>query len=165
MGGDADEDEVRQRVRDAILKTGGVPLMAARTGIPPKTLENYLAKRSTPSLDRAAKIAAAAGISVGDLAGEVPRSDATPEMIVAAAEIVRLVGATVSAAHKDEGVRLPEGALVGEISRAYAALLQRMDDPSDIEEARALVSWLEGRLRKSLREAAAAPGSGKREAS
>lgn len=165
MGDTSDDDEVRQRVRDAILKAGGVPATAARTGIPQKTLENYLAKRSTPSLDRAAKIAAAAGVSVGELAGEMPKADASPDMVAAAAEIVRLVGAAVSDIHKAEGIKLPEAALVVEISRAYAALLQRMDDPSDIDEAQALMSWLEARLKKGIREAATAPGTGKREAS
>lgn len=159
------DDEIRQRVRDAILKAGGVPQTAARTGIPPKTLENYLAKRSTPSLDRASKIAAAAGMSVGELAGEAVKAEASPEMVVAAGAIMRLVGEAVSDVHRAEGAKLPEGALIDEISRAYVAILRKMDNPSDVEEARELLPWLEGRLRKGLREAAAAPGSGKREAS
>lgn len=165
MSGDAEEEEVRQRVRDAILKAGGVPTVAARTGISPKTLENYLAKRSTPSVDKAAKIAAAAGISVGSLTGEAPALDVSPELIAAAAEIVQLVGATVASVHRTEGVKLPEAALVGEISKAYAAMLHRMDDPGDLDEARSLIPWLETRLLKAIHEAAAAPGSGKREAS
>lgn len=165
MGDASDDDEVRQRVRDAILKAGGVPQTAARTGIPAKTLENYLAKRSTPSLDRAAKIAAAAGVSVGELAGESPKAEVTLDMVAAAAEVMRLVGEVVSGVHRAEGAKLPEGALIDEISRAYATLLRKMDNPSDIDEARELLPWLEGRLKRGLREAAAAPGTGKREAS
>mgnify|MGYP001026633380 CR=1 FL=1 len=165
MGEASDDDEVRQRVRDAILKAGGVPQTATRTGIPAKTLENYLAKRSTPSLDRAAKIAAAAGMRVGELVGERPNIEASPRAVSAAAEIVRLVGEMVSSVYKSESAKLPESALIGEISSAYASVLDRMDDPSDIDEARELMPWLERRLRKTLSEAAGSPGTGKREAS
>lgn len=83
----------------------------------------------------------------------------------ALAEIVRLVGETVSRVHGEMGVRLPESALVAELSRSYSALHARMVDPADLGEARTLLPWLEAYLQKSLREAAAAPGTGKREAS
>lgn len=165
MGDDAEDDETRQRVRDAILKAGGVPAVAARTGIPVKTLENYLSKRSTPSLDRAAKIAAAAGISVADLAGEAPNPTASAQATAATAEIIKIVGDVVATIHKEEGVRLPDSALIGEVSKAYLALFSRMDVSTDVDEARALIPWLDARIRKALREAAAAPGTGKREAS
>lgn len=165
MGDEAEDDETRQRVRDAILKAGGVPAVAARTGIPPKTLENYLSKRSTPSLDRAAKIAAAAGMSVAELAGEAPNAAASTPATTATVEIIKIVGDVVSAVHKEEGVRLTDSALIGEVSKAYLALFYRMDVSTDVDEARALLPWLEARIRKALREAAAAPGTGKREAS
>ncbi len=162
----APDDALLGRIRTAIAKIGSVRRAHELTGIPVGTLNKYMAGTSMPSFDKAAKIAAAAGMSVGELAGESRAStDVSTAMINAAAEIVGLVGATVSSGHKEQGVRLPDAALIGEISRSYAALLQRMDDPTDLAEARALLPWLEGRIRKALGEAAAAPGSGKREAS
>lgn len=168
MGDEPEDDEVRQRVRDAILKGGGVPTVAARTGIPPKTLENYLSKRSTPSLDRAAKIAAAAGMTVGELAGEAPKAEASADksaMPAAVADIMKLVGAEVLRVFEEEGVRIPLYQYSKELAEHTAAVMRRMDDPTDIAELESLMPWLEGRIRKNLREAAAVPGTGKREAS
>jgi DNA-binding phage protein len=65
------EEELLQRVRQAIVSAGGVPAVAERTGIPQKTLEKYLSKTSMPSLANAHKIAYAAGITLDALVGEV----------------------------------------------------------------------------------------------
>lgn len=160
------DEALLERIRAAIGRIGSVRRTNEMTGIPTGTLNKYMAGTSMPSFDKAAKIAAAAGMSIADLAGETPKSEVSPgDMIRAAAEIVQLVGATVASVHRTEGVKLPEAALVGEISKAYAAMLHRMDDPADLDEARSLMPWLETRLRKAIHDAAAAPGTGKREAS
>ncbi|TIV46082.1 MAG: helix-turn-helix transcriptional regulator [Mesorhizobium sp.] len=65
-----DDKLLQQRVRDAILQAGGVPTVSARTGIPKKTLEKYLAKRSMASLSNAAKIAEAAGLSLTEMVNQ-----------------------------------------------------------------------------------------------
>lgn len=159
------DDELLGRIRAAIAAIGSVRRAHEMTGIPIGTLNKYMAGTSMPSFEKVVRIAAAAGVSVGELAGEASKAGASPDLATAAAEIMRLVGEAVSDTHRAEGARLPESALIGEISRSYAALLQKMDNPSDVNEARSLLPWLEGRLRKALREAATAPGTGKREAS
>lgn len=164
MGIPAD-DELLSRIRAAIAAIGSVRRAHELTGIPVGTLNKYMAGTSMPSFEKVVRIAAAAGVSVGELAGESPKAEVSPVMVAATAEIMRLVGEVVSGVHRAEGAKLPEGALIDEISRAYAALLRKMDNPSDIDEARELLPWLEGRLKRGLREAAAAPGTGKREAS
>lgn len=157
MGDQPEDEEVRQRVREAILKAGGVPAVAARTGIPPKTLENYLSKRSTPSLTTAAKIAAATGVPLAALVGRPPEP-----VVEMAVELVHLAGEAVTRIYLDENVRIPQAALPSEIARFYASVL---DDGLDGEEPRRRVDAQAERLRSELRAAAAAPGTGKREAS
>lgn len=82
-----------------------------------------------------------------------------------AADVFEMIGELLQRVYRDEAVKLPATALVGEVSRYYKVLFSRMDDPSDLAEARSLGSWLENRIRGDLKEAAAAPGTGKREVS
>ncbi|MHA1159187.1 MAG: hypothetical protein ACTSP2_10685 [Alphaproteobacteria bacterium] len=74
------------------------------------------------------------------------------------------VGRLVTAAHKAERIRLPAVALVRESTVLYNEMVDRLDDPSDIDELRALIPWAKARLTKRLRDAVANPGTGKRSA-
>ncbi|MCR5855952.1 hypothetical protein [Mesorhizobium sp. J428] len=167
MGDDADEEAFLQRIRDAIQAGGGVPAMAERTGIPKKTLEKYLAKSRTASFANATRIAAAAGIPISVLAGEPLVQMQTQSIVTAVvpAEAMRVVDQVLRRVYREDGVKLPADALMPETIRHLQALVSRMDNPADEAEARSLAPWLENRIRTELKAAAAAPGTGKREAS
>lgn len=157
MGEVADDEGFRQRIREAIQAGGGVPAMAERTGIPKKTLEKYLAKSRKASFANAAKIAEAANIPLSSLIENAPKP-----AVDAAVELVRLAGEAVMRIYKEEGVHIPPPVLPNEIARFYAGLLA---DERNGEDTRRRVDDQAARLRSELREAAAAPGTGKREAS
>lgn len=74
------------------------------------------------------------------------------------------VGSLVAKVHTEEGIKLPLKALLKEQSSAYNTLIGRAEDPGDTDELLSLLSWLEARLRKSLKAAAAEPGTGKQQA-
>lgn len=67
----ADDEDLeltfRAKIAETIRKNGGVRTISRQTGIPRGTLEKYVAESATPSVVRAAKIAAAAGVSLDDL--------------------------------------------------------------------------------------------------
>lgn len=78
--------------------------------------------------------------------------------------LIRKIATLVIQAHKARGIRLsPENQTV-EAAAAYNLLLEQAADPSDLSELEALLPWLKNRLEKTLDEAAAEPGSGKRQA-
>ena len=79
-------------------------------------------------------------------------------------DLFRAVGRLVLNVHKDEGVKLPPDALLDEQAAAYNALIARAEDPRDTAELKALLPWLEARLRKALKAAVAEPGTGKQQA-
>jgi transcriptional regulator with XRE-family HTH domain len=78
--------------------------------------------------------------------------------------LFRQVGRLVTRVHKEEGIKLPPDAALDEQADAYNALLARAENPSDADELMALLAWLEARLKKRLRSAAAEPGTGKQQA-
>lgn len=162
MGEAADDDEVRQRIRDAILKAGGVPQTAARTGIPAKTLENYLAKRSTPSLDRAAKIAAAAGMRVGELAGE-PLAVELSKAPIARTDLLERLAQVAVSVHKDVGITLPGNRATMVAGTLYNELAAKVPDLSDDELIEATLPQLRLELSRKLKDLK--PGTGKRSVS
>ncbi len=160
--------ELSQNVRDAILKVGGVPAMSESTGIPKKTLEKYLAKRSVPSLTNAAKIARAAKVSVDSLTarrGEEIYKLAPADIAKFASRVIRDIHLSLLKVYHDENVRLPPEAVADEVQRLFNVVLLKLDNMGDLYEAEALIPWLERRIRSELREAKASPGTGKRSAS
>lgn len=163
-----DDKLLQQRVRDAILQAGGVPTVSARTGIPKKTLEKYLAKRSMASLSNAAKIAEAAGLSLTELvkqSGTATAPRGTADVAAFSVAVFLDLKAIVDRVHREEKVTLAPAILDQEAKRRFNELVSKLEDVGDIDEARALLPWLESRVRKDLRDAAASPGTGKREAS
>lgn len=162
------DQQLLERLRRAIGDGGGVKAMSARTGIPVGTLNKYMAGTSMPSFDKAAKIAEAAGMSIAELAGEPPRQTQNQSMggrAVLPAEALRVADEVLRRVYREEGVKLPADALMPETLRHTQSMIDRMDDPADAAEARALAPWLENRIRRELQAAAAAPGTGKREVS
>lgn len=104
-------------------------------------------------------------VATSAVATEAARPIAGPQSGPATSETIELVGAILQRVFRDEHAKLPATALVSYIARYVAALQSKMDDPADIAEARALVPWLENRIKNELKAARAEPGTGKREAS
>lgn len=73
-----DETALRERVASAISAAGGVSAVSEKTGIPPGTLNKYVSKTSTASFANAAKIAAAGGINLDEIAFGVAPIAANP---------------------------------------------------------------------------------------
>ncbi|WP_186386795.1 helix-turn-helix transcriptional regulator [Stappia sp. TSB10P1A] len=158
------------RLKLAIKESGGPKLAAERTGIPLGTLNKYLAGTSQPPFNNVVKLSQSLGRSLEWLAtgeGEMltDAGQAPPPVRAIDPALFRQVGRLVARVHKEEGVRLPPDALLGEQADAYNAVITRAEDPADPAELEALLPWLEARLRRRLQTAAAAPGTGKRPAS
>lgn len=133
---------------------------ARRCGIRYTTMKNYLQGRSLPPLDVAGQIADSFGKSIDWLFGKDPARAGNVQ-----AEAVRVIGKLVADLNAEASIRLSPGALIAEVVRHFDALMSKMDDPDDPAELESMVPWLENRIRKEIREAATAPGTGKREAS
>lgn len=74
------------------------------------------------------------------------------------------VGELVVRLHKENGVKLPEMALIREVMKRIAQL-QQMTPDGDMEELFALLPWLELQIKRDLMDAVDMPGSGKHSAS
>ncbi|MER8990459.1 helix-turn-helix transcriptional regulator [Mesorhizobium sp. M0678] len=152
------DDELLQRIRDAILAAGGAPVVSAKSGVPKKTLEKYIAKRSMPSFAIAARIAEAVGLSLDELAGQRP----TPAPVDS--NLMEKLARLVSAVYRDAGLKLPGERATLEAAVLYNELASRITDMSDPEEVEAILPQLRYQLKKRLSEAVAEPGTGKRSA-
>ena len=155
---------VGARIKVAAAKVGGLNKLAALIDIPRRTLGDKLAGRTELEVSLLVRIAEATGASVEWLAtgnAKVAPPGDSDAMADAMATMLKVVGAEVLRVFEKEGVRIPLYHYSAELAEHTAALLRRMDDPTDVAELESLMPWLEGRIRKSL----AAPGSGKREAS
>ncbi|WP_444462264.1 S24 family peptidase [Rhodobacter capsulatus] len=78
-----EEARLRARVASAIAAGGGVKEMFEKTGIPKGTMEKYAAQTSTASFVNAAKIAAAAGVTLDQIAfseGDISRNGAAQRL-------------------------------------------------------------------------------------
>jgi transcriptional regulator with XRE-family HTH domain len=100
----------------------------------------------------------------GEMFADPSKAPAKPEPRGIDPAVFRQVGRLVTRVYKEEGVKLPPDAVLDEQADAYNALLARAEDPTDADELMALLPWLEARLKKRLRAAAEAPGTGKQQA-
>ena len=131
-----------------------------------------------PSLANAARIAAAAKMPLGRIAGEqagmseegatfegfssLPPVEVAKFTMVVLKEVRLVVGQT----YKDEGVTLAADALSDESERRTQELVGKLDRLGDLDEARSLLPWVQARIRQELKQSRAAGlGTGKREAS
>lgn len=72
------------------------------------------------------------------------------------------VAGIVSRVFADEGIKLPPVKHLDEYTRWNGELLKRAENPHDKDEIKSLFPWLENKIRKELRSAKVAPGTGKR---
>lgn len=156
------------RLAETIRRAGGAKEVSKITRIPLGTLNKYLAATSVPSFTNVQKIARAGEVSLDWLAGSgaaKKRASATKNTAFATVLVMKAVSELIERVYKEESVTLPASALRTEISDRMKALIERIDDAADIEEAMSMLQWLELRIRKDLKQAAAHPGTGKREVS
>lgn len=159
--------ELKDRIREAADEVGGLNRLADLAGIPRRTLGHYIDGSTEPKVSQLRAIAAVTATSIAWLAtGIGSKINASEQNSVAVIEtdVLKEIAKIVSRVHRDEGVKLSIEAGAIEAGRLYNDLLERAEDPNDRAELEALFPWLENRLRKSLREARDAPGTGKRSA-
>lgn len=78
------------------------------------------------------------------------------------ADIIRTLARLAERIHKEAGIKLRPEDITVEATTLYNDLCKRVDDLTDQEEVEATLPQLELRLKKKVRDAAAAPGTGKR---
>ena len=81
------------------------------------------------------------------------------------ADLLERLDRVVQSCYREAGQVLPAGKSAGEAATMYNALPTMVRDLSDDREVELAVEQLAHRLKRRLAEAAAAPGTGKREAS
>lgn len=155
------DGELLGAIKAAIEAAGGVTAVAKATGIPVGTLNKYVAGTSMPSFSNAAKIAEAAGISLDKLSGMRAISMQQPYD----EWLMNELGKIVVREHKAARATLPPEKVAPEAGALYNELLGMVRDVADRRTVEAMLPLLAENLRGRLRDAASAPGAGKREAS
>ncbi|WP_084540105.1 helix-turn-helix domain-containing protein [Azorhizobium doebereinerae] len=181
-----DTSELAARIRECARMVGGGEELSRRTGIPRRTLENYLTGRE-PQASRLAAIADAAGVSLDWLirdkgpkivptllpsqasgsdvlidptagnGGFLAHALSTPSGIDE--ELMGRITDAIARLYKDEKVGLAAIDLGRLSGRKYAEITSATDDA---QERLAMIKLVVTQLRADLRSAAEAPGSGKR---
>lgn len=151
------------RIRKCAEIVGSGDELSRISGIPRRTLENYLTGRE-PQASRLAAIAKAAGVSLdwlvtGDEYGRPqPQSLAAMPIAPIDDELMGRVTDAVARLYKDERVGLPAIDLGRIAARKYAEIVAATDDAA---ERLAMIKLVTTQLRAELRAAAAEPGTGK----
>lgn len=175
---DPDELAFKERIRDVIQANGKAPGMAQKTGIPLGTLNKYVAMRSIPSVTNAAKIAAAAGVSLEFLATGVtvikPDDGSGWEGIEdrmsleirwsGTSELYERLFIAVERAYKSAHQTAPSHRIARTTGEVMEALAQRVGDIRDERVVNAVIPIVLEDLMSRLLEANEEPGTGKRSA-
>lgn len=170
---------IRERVRECVRIAGSGDALSRMTGIPRRTLENYLSGRSKPPASAAWAIAAILGVSADWLLGgrgpmrhsdqpaAPPASGSVPANLPPVTvnsledEIFGELYAEISKLYETRGVRIPPaafGALVSEKAKEIAAA------HSDPDLQRAMIPLIIVMLDKELRAGTGKTDGGKRSA-
>lgn len=144
---------------------------AKRLGISANSVSRYERGEQEPSYPVFSAYCEVLGIDlnwlltgVGEMYREPSTAPGSAELRTIDQDVFSKVVSLVAQVHAEEGITLPPNALVKEQSSAYNTLIGRAEDPGDTDELLSLLSWLEARLRKSLKAATAEPGTGKQQA-
>jgi transcriptional regulator with XRE-family HTH domain len=140
-------------------------------GVSRASLAYYERGERTPDANVLSRYRTDLGVSLewlltgaGEMFADTSAVPSGPSFHTIKQDVFRAVGRLVASLHKAEGITLPPDALFDEQSSAYNALIERAEDPSDADELKSLLPWLETRLKRQLAAAKASPGTGKREA-
>lgn len=141
-----------QRVVILVEKCGGRSAAAQMLNVGPTTIDNYRSGHTQPRFLEYLSLCEAAGEaiestlyeSIGIKASEISDKTAnpsiSPEIALQIVEWIKLLGTS------DESVAMVTQRAVD----AYNRLIERADDPTDVEELKALLPWLKRQLEKSL---------------
>lgn len=166
-----------ERLRICAKMAGSGDALSAKTGIPRRTLENYLSGESEPKISRVVEIADAVGLSVSWLATgkgsmhpdaeaaalEAERKDPLRDLIAAQAwmdeDVMGGLADAIAGAYKDAKARISPADLGRLCARKYAQIAAAT---TIREERLAMIKLVEMQVRADLAAAAAQPGTGKR---
>lgn len=156
------------RIRQCANAVGSGDELSRQTGIPRRTLENYVSGKTEPSASKLAAIAEAADVSLNWLvAGKGEMRPADPSAAPMSAglldrELLGRVTDAIAKLYKAEGVHLPDVDLGRVSADKYQEIIESGVLPEDYPAALAMAA---ANLRKQLRTAAADPANSKRRAS
>ena len=158
----ADSAGLADRIRLCADSVGGGSELSRRTGIPRRTLENYLTGRE-PQTSRIAQIAEAAGVSLdwlitgkGDMRISPSSVPITP--ISVDGELLGRINDVIMRTYKEMGVALAAIDL-GRLAATHYARIAAASD--DADERLVMVKMIRGDVRAAIQSAAAEPGKGK----
>lgn len=159
-----------QRLR-AIRRQMGDPSrleFAQRLGVTDKTLANHERGDSEPDASVLRRYREEFGINMNWLVSDTGEMFEDPSKAPAAivnADLIEKLARIASAVHREAGIKLPPDRVSAEAATLYNELAIQVRDLDDTEGIEAALPLLRYQLKKRLAAAAAAPGTGKREAS
>lgn len=146
-------------------------LFATAVGVSRAALAYYERGERTPDAVVLARYRAKLGISLdwliageGEMFADPTKAPVSKDMRSIDKHVFRLVGRFVVGLYKTEDITLPPDALLDEQSSAYNTLIERAENPDDLEELESLLPWLETRLKRQIKAAKAKLGTGKQRA-
>lgn len=171
MNSEANEALIN-RLRQLAKKVGGPDALARKSGIPRRTLGNYLSGRNEPKLSALIALARTGRVSLDWLAtgeGQMEQAAETRTAQLTAEPRQkgtdgRLLGRLYEAiqrVHREEGSHLPMAALAEIAAAKHDQIVEAEDDP---EERLRMVKLVEVMVREELRAAATAPHESKQRA-
>ena len=163
-----DDAAILDRLKQAAQLAGGPDALARKTGIPRRTLGNYLSGKNPPKLPALVAIARTVGVSLEWLATghELPIAGPVlalqPTAVAVDRELFGRVVDAIQRLYKEQHVGLAGVDLGRLAAERYEEIAAATGDP---DERLAMVKLMVVQLRKDLAEAATTPGYGKRSAS
>jgi transcriptional regulator with XRE-family HTH domain len=156
------------RIKEAADLIGGLEKLAQNlNGISRRTLSDYVSNKSEPKVSTLVDIVRSTGVSVQWLVGGTgfkTAAEAAKHYGLIDPDLMSEISEMVVGIHAEGGIRLSKDATLREAVNCYNRLLQKVENPADVDEIRSLYPWLSRRLKSAVDEAASAPGTGKRSA-
>ncbi|MCL7999172.1 helix-turn-helix domain-containing protein [Brucella sp. 21LCYQ03] len=160
-------DDLGSRIRQAADTVGGLDRLLPFLGdVKRRTLTDYVSGKSEPRVSTIIAISKATGcrlewLLTGDGAqlDQAEKIDNSPDILT---DLLRRLARMAKGLHEEAGIILREEDIAAEAASLYNDLRVRVDDLSDVDEVETTLPQLEVRLKKRLKAASAAPGTGKR---
>ncbi|MEN5278732.1 helix-turn-helix transcriptional regulator [Brucella sp. TWI432] len=162
-------DDLGSRIKQAAETVGGLDrLLPFLDDVKRRTLTDYVSGKSEPRVSTILAISRATGCRLEwlltGLGDQLEHEKEEPRNAAIESGLMRRLARMAKRLHEDAGIIIREEDIAVEAAELYNILRARVDDLSDADEIEATLPQLEVRLKKRLKTAASAPGTGKRSA-
>lgn len=161
--------DIVQRIKEASGRVGGLNQLAELTGIPRRTLGDYIASKSEPKISTVLEIARVTNINISWLMTGEGKIDGDSDQVnqpqTLQPQLMKKLAHLVARVHKNADIKLLPEDVTAEATELYNELCTRVQNLSDMEEIESVFPQLELHLKRRLADAVAEPGSGKEKAS